>query len=103
MADTSIRVHGEYIHDYRRDFTRVRDVTNDDALALLRESHYVNRSFDPADINFFLNKGFVVLSANGGVVTMLARQDYAWVIWTGAEVDVCRVLRVASLAALEVA
>ena len=103
MVNTQIRVHGEYIHDYRRDFTRVREVTNDDALALLRESRYVNREFDTNDLNFFLNKGFVVLSANGGVATLLARQDYTWVVWTGSEADVCRVLRVASLAALEVA
>ncbi len=97
MFRNRVRVHGEYIHDHSRILRREREIEETEAVSLLRESKYVNRRFDPNDPNWFLNKGFVVLSTDGDKATILYRHDFSWSLWSGAVADALRAVHRSSL------
>lgn len=106
-SNTRIEPRATYIYDFaHREPPLVegrRAIEESDAIALLRESPYVNRAFDPADPNWFLNKGFVVLSVADGAVTILFRHAERWSLWSATEANACVMCHVASLDELRVA
>ncbi len=105
--NTRIEPHGEYIHDFSLRTPplceRKCHVEEREAIALLRESPFVNRAFDTSDVNWFRNKGFAVLSVADGAVTILFRHAERWSLWSATEANACVMCHVASLDELRVA
>lgn len=106
-SKTRIEPRATYIYDFAHRtpplVERVCNVEEENAIAMLRVSPYVNREFDPTDPNWFLNKGFVPLEVNALLdVAILYRHDFNWSLWSATEANACVMFGVASLDELRV-
>ena len=105
-SNTRIKPHAAYLYDFAHRTPPLvdgrRGIEESEAIALLRESPFVNSAFDTSDVNWFRNKGFVVLSVADGAVTILYRHAERWSLWSATEANACAMLRVASLDEMKV-